>query len=95
MKKLLAVALLALAPLAHAEKWMEAGNKSGGRIVLFQTPCKEMPEWRITINTVPNGSTLTGCWTYLAGEVQIRYEDGDLRSYPPSIFRLVDTEAVK
>lgn len=94
MKSLL-IALLALAPMAHAEKWMETNNQGKGRIVLLQAACKDIPAWKVMFSTAPNAKSLTGCWAYLAGEVQVRYDDGELYSYPASIFRFIDTEATK
>ena len=95
MKTLLITALLALAPIAHAEKWLETNNQRNGRIILLQAECKTIPAWRVMFSTAPNAKSLTGCWAFIAGEVQIRYDDGDLYSYPASIFRFVNDEATK
>ena len=94
MKKLLLLIAL-VAPMAHAEKWMEAENKIGGKIVLLSANCPIMGGWKLALATNPGKKTETGCWYYGAGDVHVRYDDGEMYSYPSKSFSLIDTEAKK
>ena len=96
MKKLLAVAMLLASSMSYADEWLEASNKAGGRILLFKAECTELKGWRVMLSTLPNSKSIRGCWSYLAKEVQVRYDDGELYSYPSSIFKLAsDVEESK
>lgn len=90
MKKLLAV--LCLVPsLAFAERWLEAPNNAGGRIVLLQTNCDGKDggtSGKLLISYMSNGQSLTGCWWYFAGMVQVVYGDGSTYAYKPEIFSI-------
>lgn len=80
--------MLLASSMSYADEWLEASNKAGGRILLFRAECTETKGWKLMISTLPNSKTLRGCWTFLANEVQVKYDDGELYSYPPSIFKL-------
>lgn len=95
MKKLLLLIAVTFSPIAHADKWMEAENKIGGKIVLLSASCPIMGGWKLALATNPGKKTETGCWYYGAGEVHVRYDDGEMYSYPPKYFTLIDTEVKK
>lgn len=96
MKTLLMALSLALASASvHAEKWMEVTNKSGGKMILTTTQCKDKPALRVMMSTAPNKPTLFGCWAYIAGQVHVVYDDGDRYTYDADSFTLVDTDEPK
>lgn len=84
--------LLAVAVSAQAETWFETPNKNGGKIVLTDSPCTKYPTLRFAMSTSPNGKTLFGCWTVIAGDVQLSYNDGEVYSYPMEVFNYVNTD---
>lgn len=93
MKTLLLTALLLTASAAHAEKYLVMQNKVGGKIVLTAEPCPTAKSLRRMYASAPNQRTLLGCWTVMAEEVHVKYDDGELYTYPADWFRLIDTEA--
>ena len=92
MKSWIAVLLLAIAAQANAEKTLEIRNKAGGKIVLTGEPCPGSPALRRMMSTMPNNKTVLGCWVLINGEIHVRYDDGDLYTYPYEVFELVDTK---
>ena len=52
MKKLLATLLLTCS-IAHAEEWLEAPNKNGGKIILTKTKCEKYPSLHFMMSTNP------------------------------------------
>jgi hypothetical protein len=93
MKILITLMVELCAIPAHAEKWMEAQNKTGGKILLLASECAaDYPGLRRAATTMPNGPTLWGCWRVLAGEVHIVYDDASSYTYPTNIFKFVDSD---
>ena len=93
--QLIALALVMAASSAHAEKWMEVNNKSGGKLILTTEPCKDKPALRVMMSTAPNKPTLFGCWAYVAGQVHVVYDDGERYTYDPAAFTLIDTSKLQ
>lgn len=92
MKKLLTTCLLLLCSATHAEVWLEASNKSGGKIVLMQDRCEKYPALRVVLTTTPEGRSMYGCWGYAANMVQVVYNDGSTYTYPPHLFELKENK---
>ena len=79
MKKLLLLLTL-VSSLANAETWFEMPNKGGGKIVLFMHKCSGAEDSRVVIAHIPDGSTSTGCWTYIAELVIVIWDTGNIRT---------------
>lgn len=87
MKKLLLAALLTLSLSANAGLVAETVNQGGGSIVLTDTKCTTIKDTFVAYSYLSNGKSLLGCWsTDGASRVFIKWSDGDLTSYPISIF---------
>ena len=80
------IVLMLVCSSAHAEKWLETKNESGGRIVLMQADCDNSGKGKMILATHANGQTIKGCWWFFAGAVQVVYDDGAKYSYSPEIF---------
>jgi hypothetical protein len=85
------LALIAAIP-AHAERWLEAPNKTGGKIVLLAYECASQKNWRRAAATSPGSQTVWGCWSVIAGDVHIVYDDSSSYTYPTDFFKFVDTD---
>ena len=72
---------------ASAAVVAEAGNDGGGRIALTDVKCTSIQNTLIAYSYISNGKSLMGCWTSESDRIFIQWNDGDLRSYPMSIFR--------
>ena len=79
MKRLL-VLLTLVSSLASAETWFEMPNKGGGKIVLLMDKCGNTSDGRLVIAHIPDGSTSTGCWTYIAEMVVVVWDNGSIRT---------------
>ena len=79
MKKLFLILALCTS-LAHAETWFEMPNKGGGKIVLLMDKCGNTSDGRLVIAHIPDGSTSTGCWTYIAEMVIVVWDNGSIRT---------------
>jgi hypothetical protein len=91
MVKKLLLALLLTCSLAHAEEWLEAPNKNGGKIILTKTKCSKYPALYFMLSTNPQGKSFTGCWTFMSGLVQVSYDDeGGIYTYDIDMFVLKD-----
>jgi len=87
MNKKLFVALLLTVGIAHAEEWLEATNKDGGKILLFTSRCSEQyPNLRLMMTSTRQGQTFYGCWAYFSEQVHVTYQDGTSYMYDPAIF---------
>jgi hypothetical protein len=86
VKKLLL--MLVLVPcLVWGEEWLEAGNKDGGRIMLFTDKCSDKyPNLKSMMVSSGTGQTFRGCWAYFSGKVHVSYDDGTNYMYDPGIF---------
>ena len=87
MRNVLLATLLLTCSIAHAEEWLEAPNKNGGKIILTKTKCEKYPSLHFMMSTNPQGKSLTGCWGYFGGMVQVSYDDdGAIYSYDADKF---------
>lgn len=67
----------------------EAPNKGGGGIALLDMECKTKPGLYIAYGYLKSGESMMGCWTTdNTDRVFIEWSDGDLRSYPVTMFNL-------
>lgn len=66
---------------ANAKTIAESKNKGGGKIVLTDEICSDNKNL-LAYSQVANASTLLGCWLTDDNFIHIRWDDGDLRSYP-------------
>lgn len=92
MKKIIVMLALIAAIPAHAERWLEAANNAGGKIVLLPNDCGGTKQWNRAFATNPGMATIWGCWTLIAGEVHVIYDDSSRYSYPTNMFKYVDTD---
>lgn len=79
MKKLLLLLTL-VSSLANAETWFEMPNKGGGKIVLLMDKCSGTSDGRVVIAHIPDGSTSTGCWSYIAEMIIVIWDTGNIRT---------------
>jgi hypothetical protein len=85
--------LLALVALtAHADKWLEVQNKTGGKILLTSAECPGKASMRRMMSTAPNNPTMFGCWTMMAEIIHVVYDDGTAYTYPLDAFQYIDTD---
>ena len=80
MKKLL-LSLMLIAGIANADTAAYLANKGNGQIVLTDTVCANYPTMFVAYSSVPNSTTLWGCWYSDDINVHIRWNDGDYRAY--------------
>lgn len=80
------LALLLAATAAHAGTVATASNKNGGIIVLSDVKCQGERDLFVAYSTVENSRTLMGCWTMDDNFIFIRWNDGDVRTYPFEIW---------
>ena len=86
MRKLL-LTLVLVPCLVWGEEWLEAGNKDGGRIMLFTNKCSDKyPSLRMMMTSTGTGQTFRGCWAYFSDKVHVTYDDGTSYMYDPAIF---------
>lgn len=85
MKKI-ALALVLAAGFAQADEWLEAVNKTGGKVILSQVRCEDKKEGRVVMSTTENEPTLFGCWWFIADQIHIRWSDNSIYTYSPKIF---------
>ena len=85
MKKLLMLFIFAASASNAAEKWLEAENSAGGKIILLTEKCNNS-EGRMLLSSSKEGKTIRGCWWYFADMVQVVYQDGSTYSYDPTNF---------
>ena len=89
MKKLLLAALLILSlNVSVAGVVAEVVNQGGGSIALTDIKCKNTPNTFIAYTYISNGKSLLGCWAADDYRVFVRWDDGDVRSYPLDSFSL-------
>jgi hypothetical protein len=84
MKKLICTLAL-ICSFAHAGTVAQAFNGSGGLIVLTDTKCTAK-EGLVAYANDSTGRTWMGCWFPEDSFVFITWSDGDIRTYPYSIF---------
>lgn len=87
MRKLL-IALAFIPALAQAEASFELKNQSGGKMVLTDIKCTNSNGY-VAYSTMPNNTTLTGCWSADSEYVHILWSDGDFRSYPAKAWTFI------
>ena len=86
MKKLLLALLLAVG-MAHAGTVATSTNDAGGMMVLSDVKCNGERDLFVAYSTIPSSSkTLMGCWTMDDNFIFIRWNDGDIRTYPFSMW---------
>jgi hypothetical protein len=67
----------------------EAQNQGGGAIALLDMECKTKNGTFIAYSYLSNGKSIMGCWTTdNTDRVFIEWSDGDIRSYPISMFTM-------
>lgn len=66
----------------------EIPNQGGGRIALTDLKCKDVANTFLAYSYLGNGKSLMGCWAADDSRVFVRWEDGDMRSYPIDSFVL-------
>lgn len=84
MKKLL-IALMLASSFAYADTAATTGNGNGGITVLTDIPCTQAGSFIVYAQN-PKSSTFYGCWWSDDMMVHVTWQDGDIRSYPLSIF---------
>lgn len=87
MKKILLAVLLTLSLSVNAAVVAEAVNQGGGSIALTDVKCNSIQGAFISYTYLSNGKSLMGCWVVETNRVFIKWDDGDLRSYPLDAFR--------
>ena len=92
MRNVLLATLLLTCSIAYAEEWLEAPNKNGGKIILTKTKCEKYPSLHFMMSTNPQGKSLTGCWGYFGGMVQVSYDDDEGGIYTYDINKFVVKE---
>ena len=85
IKTFIAVMCIA-ASTAWAGTVATASNKNGGIIVLSDGKCQGDKDLFVAYSTVENSRTLMGCWTMDDNFIFIRWNDGDVRTYPFEIW---------
>ena len=86
LKHLAAAALLAVSA-AHADTVATSVNDAGGLMVLSDVKCSGERNLFVAYTVVPSSSrTLMGCWTMDDNFIFIRWSDGDVRTYPFSMW---------
>jgi len=86
MKKLLLSLILAASPVL-ADTVATLNNDNGGIMVLTDVPCKGEGGYHIDSQS-PNYRTLFGCWWSDSSMVHVTWTDGEVRSYPLSVWRV-------
>lgn len=81
MKKLL-LALLLVSNISYADIAATMRNKAGGYIALTSDVCSTSDTMFQAYSSMPNHSTMWGCWYSDTINVHIRWSDGDYRTYP-------------
>ena len=87
MKKILLAVLLILSLSVNAAVVAETINDGGGRIALTDVKCNSIQGAFIAYSYIANGKSLMGCWVVETNRVFVKWDDGDLRSYPLDAFR--------
>lgn len=90
MKKILMAGLLILSLNVNAAGVIaETANQGGGVIALLDMECKTKKGLFIAYSYLQTGQSMMGCWTTdNTDRVFIEWSDGDLRSYPISMFTM-------
>ena len=86
MTKTLILTLALLTGAAHSGTVATAGNKGGGIMVLTDVMCSGEKDLRVAYSTLDNNKTMMGCWTMDDNFIFIRWNDGDVRTYPFDIW---------
>lgn len=75
--------IMALGPwtTVHAAPIMYLTNNANGKIVLTDESCIRGASGKLAYSTMPQGSTLIGCWTNDDIGIHILWDGTDLRSY--------------
>lgn len=89
MRALLIAAALLVSAQAHADVLAYASNKAGGHINLTDEqgacPAKQF----FAFSSTPGGDVVRGCWWASNGHIWVKYTDGSLRAYDPTIFHVI------
>ena len=84
---ILAAAMFMVASHGDAGTVATSTNDAGGMMVLSDVKCSGERDLFVAYTVVPNSSkTLMGCWTMDDNFVFIRWNDGDVRTYPFGIW---------
>lgn len=94
---LAALALCAATFTANAAIIATTENSGGGVIALFTERGGGEENWHLVMSTNSGEKPFYGCWT-LVKELQsvvIEWEDGEIRTYSPADFKVIDREEEK
>lgn len=86
MKKLFLSLILAAAPVL-ADTVATMNNDNGGIMVLTDVSCKDGSGYHMYSQS-PSYRTLFGCWWSDNSMVHVTWIDGEVRSYPLSLWRV-------
>lgn len=88
MKKLICTLAL-ICSFAHADTVATAQNNGGGMIVLTNSKCTSR-EGMVAYTNDGTGRTTLGCWFPEDSFIFVAWNDGDVRTYPYGIFKVVN-----
>lgn len=79
--------LILVAAAAHAGVFATSKNSAGGILVLLDEKCGDRAG-SIAYTQANGMRTIFGCWLWDGKMVHIRWDDGEIRSYPASIWTI-------
>lgn len=86
MRKIAALlAALGFAGAAYAAIFAIGRNNAGGMMVLTDEKCNGSGG-RVAYTELKDYPTLFGCWVYDGLMIHVRWNDGDVRSYPTDMW---------